>query len=111
MADYEERDLDDLTEEPSQHRLDELKEQGKVAVSRELSATLALLGVMLALYFLSGNFVKEFSSFMKDIFSKDLATKLDVTGYAAFTELTIRAGKLLVVTVGPVVFASLLLGV
>ena len=31
MADYEERSQDDLTEEPSQHRIDELRSKGTVA--------------------------------------------------------------------------------
>ena len=111
MAEYEERNLDDLTEEPSQHRLDELRQQGQVAQSRELSATIALLGVMLALYFLSGNFVKEITELMKDIFTKDLLRPLDVDSWTAFSEVGWRCGRVVVLSVMPIVCSSLVLGV
>src|SRR4051794_7021428 len=111
MADYEERSLDDLTEEPSQHRLDELREQGQVAQSRELSATIALLGVMLALYFLSGNFVKEITELMKDIFTKDLVRPMEVDSWTAFSELFWRCGRVIILSVLPIVGSSLVLGV
>ncbi len=111
MAEYEERDLDDLTEEPSQHRLDELKAQGQVAQSKELSATIALLGVMLALYMLSGNFVKEITELMKDIFTKDLIRPLDVDSWTAFSEIGWRCGRVVVLSVMPIVCSSLVLGV
>lgn len=111
MAEYEERDLEDLTEEPTQHRLEELRAQGSVAQSRELTGTIALLGIMLAMYFLSSHFVAEMSQLMKDIFSKDLLLRVDGSDWSSFTELGTRCGKLFIITVMPVLSASLVLGV
>lgn len=110
MAEYEERNLDDLTEEPSQHRLDELRAKGQVAQSRELTSTIALLGVMLAMYFLSSNFISEFSQLLKDIFSKDLIERVDSSSHTAFTALFSKCGRLLVISVAPVVLAAAVLG-
>ena len=87
MAEYEERSLDDLTEEPSQSRIDDLRSKGQVVQSKELTATIVFLGLIGSIYFLSGKFIAEFSGLMKDIFSKDLATKIDATNYSAFVEV------------------------
>lgn len=111
MAEYDERDLDDLTEEPSQHRLDELRSRGQVAQSRELTGTVGLLGVMTAMYFLSGNFVKEMSQLMKDIFTKDLIQRVDGSDWSVYVELGGRCARLLFVAVLPVVGSALVLGV
>lgn len=111
MADYEERDLDDLTEEPSQHKLDELRKQGRVAQSRELTSTVALIGVILAIYFMSGNFVKEISNLMKDIFTKDLSQATTLDTWAAYTDIVSRCGRLVALGVLPIVGAAMVLGV
>ena len=71
MAEYEERSMDDLTEEPSQYRLDELRSKGQVAQSRDLTATLALIGVVGVIYFFSGKFVEVFSELLRELFSKE----------------------------------------
>ncbi|HRK02589.1 MAG TPA: EscU/YscU/HrcU family type III secretion system export apparatus switch protein, partial [Oligoflexia bacterium] len=76
MAEYEERSLDDLTEEPSPQRLEELRKKGTVPQSRDLTSTLVLLGVSCALYLFSNMAVSELSTLMREVFSKDLASKL-----------------------------------
>jgi flagellar biosynthetic protein FlhB len=111
VAEYNERNLDDLTEEPSQQRLEELKQKGQSAQSRELSGTMALIGVMLAVYFLSSRFVTEITGLMKEIFSHDLAQRIDVLDYTSFTEILGRCSKLLFLSVAPVVLGGLVLGV
>ena len=111
MAEYEERSLDDLTEEPSQHKLDELRSQGQVAQSRELTGTLVLMAVMLTLYFLSNKFVGDITGLMKDIFTKDLAKPLEVYDFRSFTEIGGRCIRLMAVTFLPIGIAAFVLGV
>ncbi|MBI3544463.1 MAG: flagellar biosynthesis protein FlhB [Deltaproteobacteria bacterium] len=103
--------MDDLTEEPSQHRLDELRAQGKTVQSRELTSTIALLGVMLAIYFMSSNFVAEISGLMKDIFSKNLLHPMALDSFDAFTDAGSKCLRVFAIGVLPVVGASLVLGV
>ncbi|MBI3556109.1 MAG: flagellar biosynthesis protein FlhB [Deltaproteobacteria bacterium] len=91
--------------------MDELRSQGQVVQSRELSATIALLGVMLALYALSGNFIKEITELMKDIFAKDLTRPMDMDSWTAFTEIFWRCGRVIILSVMPIVCSSLVLGV
>lgn len=110
MAEYEERSLEDLTEEPSQHRLEELRQKGSVVQSRDLTATVTLLGIIIALYFLSGKFLGEVTTLMKDIFGKDLARPAEVQDWRAFTEVAGRCLRVLMAGFLPVGLAGLFLG-
>ncbi|MEW6056950.1 MAG: flagellar biosynthesis protein FlhB [Bdellovibrionota bacterium] len=111
MAEYEERSLDDLTEEPSQHRIDELRSKGQVAQSRDLTGSIALLGVMGMLYFISAKFVSNYSELLKEIFTKDLVSQVDAENWRSFIEVSAKCGRLLVMTVLPIGLASMVLGV
>ena len=111
MAEYEERNLDDLTEEPTAHRLEELRSKGQVAQSRELSSTIALLGVMLCVYGLGKSFVDSYSSLLKDIFSKDIAVRFDATDYTSFTQVIGKCTKVAMLTIIPVGGFGMLLAI
>lgn len=111
MAEYEERSLDDLTEEPSQHRIEELRNKGTVAQSRELNGTLVLLGVILCLYFTSNTFLNEITSFMKDIFTRDMLSNPDAQNWRSFVELGTRCAKILALCFLPIAVSGMILGV
>lgn len=111
MAEYEERSLDDLTEEATQHKLDELREKGQVAQSRELTGALVLIAVMVTLYFLSNKFIGDFSTLMRDIFSKDLAKPMEIYDWRSFSEIGGRCLRLIAVTFLPIGLAAIVLGV
>jgi len=55
-------DLDDKTEEASEHRRAEWKKEGRVSQSRELSSALVLLSVLLAMYAFSSWSMKGMAS-------------------------------------------------
>lgn len=71
MAEYEERNFEDLTEEPSAYRLEELRSKGQVAQSKELTSTLAFLGVCACLYWIAQGFLDHWKSFFHDLFNKE----------------------------------------
>jgi flagellar biosynthetic protein FlhB len=110
VAEYEERDQDDLTEEPSQHRIDELRSKGQVAQSRELSGAMALLAVLCTIYFMSGKFVEEISGLMKDIFTKDLAKPMEIYDFRSFAVIANRCVKVMAFAFLPVALAGLVTG-
>ncbi|MBI2605025.1 MAG: flagellar biosynthesis protein FlhB [Deltaproteobacteria bacterium] len=110
MAEYEERSLDDLTEEPTPHRLEELRAKGRVAQSRELTSAIVLLGVLLTLYYTSGKFITSITGLMTEVFSKDLARPLEVHNWSSFTDIALRCGKVLAMAFLPVAGAAVILG-
>ncbi len=111
MAEYEERSLDDLTEEPSQHRLDELKEKGQTAQSRELTSAIVFITVLICVYFFSAKFFTNYSDLLKEIFTKDLLKKFDTSDWNTFSEIMSRCMKLAVMTFAPIGIAALVLGI
>ena len=94
MAEYEERSLEDLTEEPSPHRIEEMRQKGQVAQSRELTSTLIFFSALGVLQFSAKRFATDFTEYMKDIFEKRISTPTagmdDGVNALAFTELLHR---------------------
>ncbi|MGE4234014.1 MAG: flagellar biosynthesis protein FlhB [Bacteriovoracia bacterium] len=111
MAEYEERSLEDLTEEPSQHRIEELRRQGVVPQSRELTSTIVLFGVVVLIYFSSAKFMEEFTGLLKQIFSKDLMHPLEIHDWRSFVEVGGRAGKILLFSFLPIGVVCIFLAV
>jgi flagellar biosynthetic protein FlhB len=62
-------DFDDKTEEPSQHRRDELQRDGQVFQSKELNGAVLLFFLMLTLYFSSGWILKNIGFVFADLLS------------------------------------------
>lgn len=111
MAEYEERSMEDLTEEPSQHRLDELKGKGQVAQSRELTGTLVLIAVMVTIYLLSSRLMTDFGELLKDILAKDLAKPMEVESHKAFVEVAYKCIKFAASCFLPIALAAMVFGI
>lgn len=111
MAEYEEKSFDELTEEPSQHRIEELRSKGTVAQSRELTGVIALLAVLTAVYFTSGKFIAEISEFMREVFTKDIQKPLDISDWRVFTDIGVRSFKLILFSFMPVAFSGVIVGI
>jgi flagellar biosynthetic protein FlhB len=98
---------DEKTEEPSQHRIDESRNKGEVAVSRELSSVILLSGSLLTLI-ISGVFVYEqFTEYIDWIYRLDF--KLIYTA-EKFGDVISTTAWTLVKCVGPFFVASACLG-
>ena len=68
------RSREDLTEEASPFRLEEMRKQGRVAQSRELSGLIALLAAGSTLYLMSSQAGEDIRQFMTSIFGKKRQT-------------------------------------
>lgn len=79
MAEQEQdRTRDDLSEEASPYKVEELRKKGQVAQSKELSGLLALLATGIAIYMLSPQMSEQIGNLMKDFFNADLSSRLDL---------------------------------
>lgn len=87
MADYDERSSDDLTEEPSAHRLEEMRRQGQVAQSRELTSTIVFLGALGGLYFGTSYFISALTVLMKTIFQKSILQQPELNEWLMASEI------------------------
>jgi flagellar biosynthetic protein FlhB len=98
---------DEKTEDPSQHRIDESRKKGEVAVSKELSSVILLSGSLLTLI-LSGVFVYEqFTEYIDWLYRLDF--KLIYTA-EKFGDVVSQTAWTLVKCVGPFFVASACLG-
>ncbi len=93
MAEYQERSFEDLTEEPTQYRLEELRSQGVAAQSRDLNSTVAFVGVIIVLFFISSKFLEQFTILIKEVFTKDLIQTTGFQDWHAYTDVALRCGK------------------
>ena len=79
MADKkEDTSREDLTEEASPHKLEELRNKGMVAQSKEVSALAVLLAVGFATYTLSPKLGYEITEYMREAFRTDQTAKLNL---------------------------------
>lgn len=113
MADNKENDQsrEDLSDEPSQHRIDEFRKKGQVVQSRELASLLALLAAAGVLYFSSPKMGVEYSAFLKEVLQGDFTSHFDLSSGDSLEQLlwkTLKVGGLLLF---PVAFAGFVFGI
>lgn len=113
MADDQQSDKsrEDLSDEPSQHRIEEFRKKGQVVQSRELTSLVALLAVVGVMFFASPKMGEEFSKFLKEILQGDFSSHFDLSQGNAIHEVLWRALKLLGLLLFPITFAGFLFGV
>jgi flagellar biosynthetic protein FlhB len=106
MADQNDRDTEDLSEEASPHKLQEFREQGKVAQSKELTALIALAGAVGVVYAMLPYYTAEIFSFMKEIFSADWVKEIRINENDFFGNHLLTSVKLTVLLTLPAALAS-----
>jgi flagellar biosynthetic protein FlhB len=88
MAEEAEDSAAEKTEEPSAHRLEELRNKGDVAWSRDLNNVLGLAGTLFVML-LSISYIYEiFGSYIEWLFTQDLTQALDEKRMAVISEKT-----------------------
>ncbi len=111
MAENEDRSSEDLGDEISQHRLEEFRQRGQVAQSRELTALMALIAAAATTYALSPKMGAQLSDFMQEVFRTDLSARIDLGSSAVSHDLFKKAIGL-VVTLGlPICLAGFVMGI
>jgi len=71
----EDRNTEDLSDEPSPHRLEEYRKKGQVAQSKELVALVMVIASGFAIFALAPSMFDQLKAFMTDTFTADIAIK------------------------------------
>ncbi len=79
MADYDERSQEDLTEDPSAHKLEEMRSKGQVAQSKEVTSTLILLFCSAFIYSWTKNFGEEFKVMFQRMVKITFIERIEIT--------------------------------
>lgn len=111
MADQE--DLDDKTEEASEHRRAEWKKEGRVSQSKELTSALVLLFVILSLYTFSSWSLKGMSSVFESSLGELRRFALldwDITMASSIGYFAMKSFVLIMLPVGVCSFVIAILG-
>lgn len=95
MAENEDRSSEDLGEEISQYRLEDARNKGQVAQSKEATGMLGLLAAGGTLYALAPDMGRELSEFMKEVFRTDLTARADLVGTHVLADTMMRALKVM----------------
>jgi len=73
----EDRNSDDLSDEPSAHKIEQMRKKGQVAQSRELTSIIALLISGTALFYLTPGMGTALTEYMQYLFRVDVISKLN----------------------------------
>ncbi len=95
MAENEDRSSEDLGEEISQYRLEDARNKGQVAQSKEVTGMLGLLAAGATLYALAPDMGQEITEFMKEVFRTDLTARADLVGTHVLADTLMRALKVM----------------
>ena len=111
MAENEDRSREDLTDDISQFRLEEMRSKGQVAQSREVTALLALIAAGVTTYTLSPRMGAEMADFMRETFRTDLSARLDLGGNHTLRSVLEKALRITALIALPISVAGFVFGV
>jgi len=107
----EDRNTDDLLDEASQTRSDEMREKGQVSQSRELVGLLSLLAAASALWMFAPQIGTGISEYMREMFRVDEAVKMNFNDSATLNLALTKCLKLIVFMGLPISIAGFVFGV
>ncbi len=107
----EDRNTDDLLDEASQTRIDQMREKGQVSQSRELVGLLSLLAAASALWLFAPKMGTDITEYMREMFRVDEVAKINLQDSSALHIALIRCLKLIVFMGLPISVAGFLFGI
>jgi flagellar biosynthetic protein FlhB len=107
----DERSREDLTEEASPQRIEEYRNKGMVAQSREMTGLVALLAICVTAYALFPSFSEKIAEFMKEVFRTDLSSRADLGSPLIMRGFLTKAMGLFAMLGFPICAAGFILGV
>ena len=111
MAEGQEgRDSEDLSDEISAHRLEEFREKGQVAQSRELSTLAATFGVVGTLFAMSSTFGGTIMSYLRESLEVSKVLKLDFSQSGVLGGVLTNSLKVGASIVLPIALAGFFIG-
>lgn len=107
----EEKSKEDLTEEASPHRIEEYRQKGIVAQSKELTGLMALLATAITTYVVSPQWVIQMMDFMRQVFRTDLSARVDLGAPHIAHQYLMKAFEISIALGLPICGAGFILGV
>ncbi len=107
----EDRSREDLTEEASPHRIEEYRDKGSVAQSREVAGLAVLIAACVTAYTMSPHFGEQLGDFMKEVFRTDLSSRVDLGAPNIVRSYLMKAVGLMISVGFPICGAGFVLGV
>lgn len=102
----EDRSTEDLMEEASQTKIDELREKGQVAQSREIVGIISLVAAASVLYMMGPTMGGELAEFMRDVLRVDEAVKMNFADNTVLRLTLFKALKLMAFIALPIAAAG-----
>ena len=107
----EDRNTDDLMEEASQTRIDEMREKGQVSQSRELVGLISLFAAATALWIFAPKIGTDIGEYMREMFRVDEAAKMNFKDSTALNLALMKCLKLIVFMGLPISVAGFVFGI
>src|SRR5262249_32377123 len=105
-----ERSKEDLTEEASPYRLEEYRRKGIVSQSRAITGLCALMAGAATAYGLSNQMGSQITEFMREIFSVNLSSRIDLGSGHALRLYFMRAIQVAAAAGLPICIAGFIVG-
>ena len=106
----EDRNTEDLLDEPSQAKIDELREKGQVPQSRELTAMVVLFATAATVYGYGPVMAKDLMEYMREIFQTNTYSKVDFSTPGYVGDVMMKALKLIILVSLPTAAVGFLAG-
>lgn len=91
--DKQDRDTEDLLDEPSAAKIEEFREKGQVAQSRELASVLSLVFISAAIFVMAPSMAKDLLEYSRSLFSLHDWMKTDLSEPGAVGKLAVKFGS------------------
>ena len=106
----EDRNTEDLLDEPSQSKIDDLRGKGQVSQSRELTAMLVLMATAATVYGYGPTIAREVMEYMRDVFRTGEYSKIDFSQPGFIGDVGMRCLKLILMISAPTAVVGFLTG-
>jgi flagellar biosynthesis protein FlhB len=106
----DDRSSDDLQDEPSQAKIDELRGKGQVAQSRELTAMLVLMATAITIYGYGPTIARDIMSYMREVFQSNTYSKVDFSRPGFVDDTLTKALKMIIMVSLPTAVIGFLTG-
>jgi flagellar biosynthetic protein FlhB len=110
VAEQEDRSTEDLSDEISQHRLEEYRRKGMVSQSREVTGLVALLAAGVATYSMSPKMGVDIAEYMREVFRTDLSSRMDLGSMNVLHNILMRGLEITIGIALPIGLAGFLIG-
>ena len=107
----EDRDTDDLSEQESPHRVEDMRKKGQVSQSREINALVAFMGAAVTLYVMGPSMADRMVDLLRDFMNVKQAVVADFTKEGVLSTIMFKSLKTALWILIPVGLGGFIFGV